>query len=106
MLKKGSDRLDEDDLTVDVDVETPTNKDNLEHPEDDLDPPNVKALELKIAKLENKLIELQTQLLILLNKNKKKEKKVKCKCKGKILDISKCKCRLKKSAKKSKKRRD
>ena len=60
----------------------------------------VKILGLKITELEDKLVQLQTELTSHLNKKKNKKsgkgKKVKCKCKDKTVDAAKCKCETKK----------
>lgn len=78
---------------TEVNVEAPSRK-------GDQDQQDVKILSLKIAVLEDKLVQLEFELSSHLNKKKNKKerkaKKVKCKCKDKTVDIAKFKCETKK----------
>ena len=73
----------------------PVTEVTLEAPSEkgDTDQQDVTSLSLKIAVLEDKLLQLELELSTHLNKKKNKKerkaKKVKCKCKDKTVDIAK-----------------
>jgi len=117
MVKKVAKSIDEQSLTLESaalpvsESETaalPVIEAEVEAPSDGADKDRhdeeVPAIMLKIAELEAKFVQLQTELNTLVNKKKNKkrrskEKKVKCKCKDKKVDIDKCKCKSKESDK-------
>jgi len=85
-------------------------KPDAKFPSEDVDQDRqaLKILQLKITELEDKLVELQTEVNTHINKKKlkklnkekfNKDKKIKCKCKDKKVDIANCKCETKKQDK-------
>jgi hypothetical protein len=84
---------------IEAKVEAPSDEADKDRPDEE-----VPDIMLKIAELEAKFVQLQTELNTLVNKKKNKkrgskEKKVKCKCKDKKVEIDKCKCKSKETDK-------